>query len=80
MDIKDKSKYIFFKETATIEPEFNRNWKVTDKRRKLMYVEFSNGTIWFPKDIEIELIIAKKHECWDHNKQYPNIDPKEEVK
>lgn len=67
---------VFFKQTKIISAEYNHKWKVDDKRRKIFYVEFCNGTVWYPKDVEIKEIVEKRQECFEHNIKYPNIDPK----
>jgi hypothetical protein len=53
---------------------FNKKWEKTDTRRKLLCVQFSDGSIWYPKELELKAIGEKFQEIHTHNLQYPNID------
>lgn len=70
---------IFFKHIIIEPAEYNNKWKVSDKRRKIFYVEFNNGNRWYPRDAEIKAIVMGRKSCFEHNIQFPNIDPQESV-
>lgn len=65
---------IFFKKIGVQQAEYNKKWELSDTRRIIFYVEFSNGFIWYPKDAEIKLIQEARSNCFNHNIQFPNID------
>jgi len=65
---------IYFQGIEVIQAEYNNKWKVSDTRRIIFFVKFKNGTIWFPRDDEIEMIKQSKQKCFEHNIQYPNLD------
>lgn len=80
-DIKPETKErrVFFKEIdlRLVVEKYNK-WKETDHRRKLLAVKFNDGSIWYPRDYDIDLILKAKETVHKHNTQFPNIDKPDE--
>lgn len=76
--MEEKEKKVYFKKTHFIKAEYNNKWKVDDKRRIIFYVEFSDGSVWYPKDEEIKIIEDARKICFNNNIKYPNLDNENE--
>lgn len=74
MGEQEKEPKIFFRELVYQTAQFNKKWEKTDERRQIFFVRFNDGSIWYPKGIEIKAISAAMEKCYAHNIQFPNID------
>ncbi len=73
MTAEDKSQYVYVDKVIIIKPVWSRH-KTTDTRRKLLGVEFNNGTIWWPKDDELQHIQETKAIVHKHNLKFKDLD------